>query len=123
MVESTIRYSKSGSSDSAAKMRPHTPLRLHRLKRSEYAIPLAKWLRQIAPRRARTHDPQHAFDEHSVIAARRAFLVRSADDQWRYPIPLFIAQHQAILHAQDCLQKAVLNHASAPLGIPRVHRA
>src|SRR5260370_27508997 len=33
MVESTIRYSKSGSSDIASKIRHQTPLRLHRLKR------------------------------------------------------------------------------------------
>src|SRR3954451_2513893 len=33
MVESTIRYSKSGSSDIAWKMRSQTPLMLHRLKR------------------------------------------------------------------------------------------
>ena len=33
MVESTIRYSKSGSSDSAAKMRHHTLLALQREKR------------------------------------------------------------------------------------------
>src|SRR6266851_2327991 len=33
MVESTIRYSKSGSSDIASKIRLQTPLRLHRLKR------------------------------------------------------------------------------------------
>src|SRR6516162_9360612 len=33
MVESTIRYSKSGSSDSASKIRHHTPLALQRLKR------------------------------------------------------------------------------------------
>src|ERR1700732_1154462 len=33
MVESTIRYSKSGSSDSASKIRHQTPLTLQRLKR------------------------------------------------------------------------------------------
>src|SRR3981189_1016687 len=33
MVESTIRYSKSGSSDIASKIRRQTPLMLHRLKR------------------------------------------------------------------------------------------
>src|SRR5580765_5356374 len=33
MVESTIRYSKSGSSDIASKIRHQTPLMLHRLKR------------------------------------------------------------------------------------------
>src|SRR5258708_24666099 len=33
MVESTIRYSKSGSSDIASKIRHQTPLRLQRLKR------------------------------------------------------------------------------------------
>jgi curved DNA-binding protein CbpA len=33
MVESTIKYSKSGSSDSASKMRRQTPFSLHRLKR------------------------------------------------------------------------------------------
>src|SRR5260370_35217544 len=33
MVESTIKYSKSGSSDTASKMRRPTPLPLHRLKR------------------------------------------------------------------------------------------
>ncbi|CAO4184638.1 hypothetical protein CLBKND_04466 [Methylorubrum aminovorans] len=33
MVETTIRYSKSGSSDIASKMRQHTPFWLQRLKR------------------------------------------------------------------------------------------
>src|SRR5882672_11593195 len=33
MVESTIRYSKSGSSDIASKIRRQTPFSLHRLKR------------------------------------------------------------------------------------------
>src|SRR5262245_59577761 len=44
MVESTIRYSKSGSSASAAKMRCQTPLSLQRLKRTNTLFHLPKML-------------------------------------------------------------------------------
>ena len=48
MVLSTIRYSKSGSSDMAAKMRCHTPFWLQRLKRRNtlFQSPMPMELRQ-----------------------------------------------------------------------------
>jgi len=33
------------------------------------AVPVAEDVRQIAPRRASAHDPQHRFTEHPVVAA------------------------------------------------------
>src|SRR5712691_4803526 len=107
MVESTIRYSKSGSSDIASKIRHQTPLMLHRLKR-RHAVPISKYLRKITPGRARTHDPQHTFHEHPIVAPGGAFLVRSTYDQRRHPLPRRVAQNQTVHHTQDCLPKSSL---------------
>ena len=43
----------------------------------KHAVPIAKRLRKITPRRARTHDPQHTFHNHPIVAPGRTFLVRS----------------------------------------------
>ena len=66
--ESTIRYSKSGSSEIALKIRHRTPLMLHRLKRRNTLFQSPKGLWKTTPGRARTYDPQHAFYEHPVGA-------------------------------------------------------
>jgi hypothetical protein len=36
---------------------------------AEGVVPVAEGRRQVAPRRTSAHDPQHAFHEHSVVAA------------------------------------------------------
>src|SRR5260221_14291078 len=107
MVESTIRYSKSGSSDIASKIRHQTPLTLQRPKRRNtlFQSPNASGRSRQG---ARTHDPKHAFHEHPVVAPSRAFLVRPAYDQRRYPLPRRVAQNQPFHHTQDCLPKSSL---------------
>src|SRR5881394_2641714 len=69
MVESTIRYSKSGSSDIASNIRHQTPLMLHRLKRRNTLF-------QSPNASGRSHDPKHTFHEHPIITAGGALLVR-----------------------------------------------
>ena len=105
MVESTIRYSKSGSSDIASKYPPPNTLDAPSAEAPEHAVPISKHLRKITPGSARTHDPQHAFHEHPIVAPGGAFLVRSTYDQRRYPFPRRVAQNQTVLHTQDCLPK------------------
>src|SRR5271168_1367379 len=110
MVESTIRYSKSGSSDIASKIRcQNAPT----TEAPEHTVPTAKRLRKITPGRARTNDPQHTFDKHPIVAPGRTFLVRSTNDQRSHPLPRRIAQNQPVHHTQDCLTKAALNLISS----------
>src|SRR5258707_15511757 len=75
---------------------------------TEYTVPIPERFRQITPGRARTHNPKHAFHEHRVVAPGRAFLVRPAYDQRRYPLPRRVAQNQPFHHTQDCLPKSSL---------------
>lgn len=116
MVESTIRYSKSGSSDMASKMRHHTPLRLHRLKRRKTLFQSPN-----ASGRSRQGDPVRTihstpFDKHPIIAPSRTLLVGTTDDQTGQPLPLHVAQYQTIHNAQDCLPKSSLeSHIREPV--------
>jgi len=82
-------------------------------------VPVAKYVRQVAPGRARPHDPQHALDKHPIVPARRALLIRPPDDQGRNPLPLRIAQHQTIQHAQDRLPKSSLESRPKAKGKPK----
>ena len=63
MVESMIRYSKSGFSTNALKIRSRTPFLAQRRKRWKNAVPVAELLRQIAPRRARASNPEHRINK------------------------------------------------------------
>ena len=74
----------------------------------EHAVPIPKRLRKITPGRARTHDPQHPFHEHPIVAPGRALLVRPTYDQRRHPLPRRVAQNQTVHHTQDCLPKSSL---------------
>src|SRR6266496_1664260 len=56
----------------------------------------------------RTHNPQHTFHEHSIVAPGGAFLVSSTYDQRRHPLPRRVAQNQPVHHTQDCLPKSSL---------------
>ena len=120
MVESTIKYSKSGSSDIAAKMRHQMPLWLQRLKRRKtlFQSPNAG---QIAPGRTRSYDPQHCFNEHAIVATRRTARPLVANKMRRYPLPLIVAKDQTIQDTHGCLQKTALNLICTLSGIPRVH--
>jgi hypothetical protein len=74
----------------------------------EHAVPIAKRLRKITPRRAGTHDPEHAFHEHPVVAPGGAFLIRPTYNQGRHPLPSHVAQNQTIHHTQGRLPKSSL---------------
>ena len=86
---------------------PH-PLGAPPTEAAKDAVPVPERLVQITPRRARPDDPQHPFDKHPVVPARRALLVRPPNDQRRNPLPLFILQNQTIHHTQDRLPKSSL---------------
>src|SRR5271167_514357 len=108
MVESMIRYSKSGSSDIASKMRPDT-LEAPSAEAPEHTVPIPKCLRKITPGGTGAHDPKHPLHEHPIIAARRTLLIGPTYDQRRHPLPCCVAQNQTVLHTQDGLPKAALN--------------
>jgi hypothetical protein len=117
-VESTIRYSKSGSSDIASKMRHQTPLALHRLKRRNTLFQSPN-----ASGRSRQGEPVRTiqsttFHEHPIVATGRTFLVRPAYDQRRHPFPRCVVQNQTIHHAQDCIPKSSLESDLVPKGNP-----
>src|ERR1700738_2039263 len=60
----------------------------------KHAVPIPKHLRKITPGRARTHDPQHTFHEHPIVAPGGALLIGSPYDKRRHPLPRRIAQNQ-----------------------------
>ena|SRR5579863_713050 len=74
----------------------------------EHAIPFAERLRQITPRRTGPYDPQDALDKHAVVAARRAALVRTTNDEAGDTIPLRIAKSEPVHDTQDFLPKESL---------------
>jgi hypothetical protein len=74
----------------------------------EHAVPIAKRFRKITPRRARTHDPKHAFHEHPIVAPSGAFLIRPTYNQGRHPLPSHVAQNQTIHQTQGRLPKRSL---------------
>src|SRR3546814_18883629 len=53
---------------------PPDPLGAPSAEAPKDAVPLAERLRQIAPRRAGAHNPQHALNEHPVVPPRRTLL-------------------------------------------------
>lgn len=59
----------------------------------EYAVPIPERFRKITPGRARTHDPQYAFNKHPIVTPGRALLVGTTDDQRRHPFPRRVAQN------------------------------
>jgi hypothetical protein len=69
----------------------------------ENAVPLAKNVQQIAPRRTGAGDPQHRFDEHPIVRADTAGVFRLANTQPLDALPLGVAQNQPYLLTQDCL--------------------
>jgi hypothetical protein len=102
MVASTIRFEVRIVGQRGEEALPDTtfapPIEAH-----ENAVPLAKNLRQIAPRRAGAGDPQHRLDEHPVVGARPAGVLRLANAQLLDALPLPLAQNQPYLLRQDCL--------------------
>jgi hypothetical protein len=88
-------------------------------KPAKHRIPFTKGLRQVPPRRSRSHDPQHAFHEHPIVTARRTALVLPSDDQRSDPLPLYVVQYQSIQNAQDCLPKSNLESDLLAFGNPK----
>lgn len=86
---------------------------------AEDAVPLTEHLLKVAPERAGAHDPEHAFDEHTVAATRRATRAFITDDVRRYPLSLLVAKDQAIQNSHDCLQKDSLESDLLSLGNPK----
>src|SRR5258708_18318972 len=107
MVESTIRYSKSGSSDTASKIRHHTPLMLHRLKRRNTLFQSPN-----ASGRSRQGEPVRTIQSTPSTNIRLSRPVEpfwsGRPDQRRYPLPRRVAQNQPFHHTQDCLPKSSL---------------
>jgi hypothetical protein len=75
----------------------------------ENAVPVSKRFRQIATGRARTHDPQHPFHEHPVIAPGRTFLVRSTYDQRAIRFHAASLKTKRSITPETASQKAALN--------------
>src|SRR6266481_236081 len=117
MVESTIRYSKSGSSDIASKMRHQTPLMLHRLKRRNTLFQSPN-----TSGRSRQGEPVRTI--HSTPSTNIR-LSRPVEPFWsgRPIISGAIRSHAASLKTKRSItpkaasQKAALNHASIQKGI------
>src|SRR5215211_5262381 len=106
MVESTIRYSKSGSSDIASKIRHQTPLMLHRLKRRNTLFQSPN-----ASGRSRQGEPVrtiHSTPSTNILLSRPVDPFWSTYDQRRHPLPRRIDQNQPVHHTQDCLPKSSL---------------
>src|SRR4051812_2860743 len=83
MVASTMAYSRSGSSETASNKRcqtsAFTDVGLHPIaKAREDAVPVPERTRQIAPRAAGAHNPQHGFDKQAVVLAAASGIVRLA---------------------------------------------
>src|SRR3981081_3723955 len=107
MVESTIRYSKSGSSDIASKIRHQTPLMLHRLKRRNTLFQSPN-----ASGRSRQGEPVRTI--HSTPSTNIR-LSRPIEPFWSgrpmisgQPLPRRVAQHQTVHYTQDCTPKGSL---------------
>jgi hypothetical protein len=57
---------------------------------------MPQFLREIAPRTARAHDPQHRFDEAPIVFGRNATVGRLAGQELFNAHPLVVAQHLPI---------------------------
>lgn len=122
IVESMIRYSKSGSSDIVAKIRAQTPLRLQRLKRRKTLFQSPN-----TSGRSRQGEPVRTIQRTPSTNIR---LSRPVEPRWsgRPIIRPEILPHCSSFKTNRSMmpkaasQRAALNHASADSRIPRVHR-
>src|SRR3954470_3752722 len=119
MVESTIRYSKSGSSDIASKIRHQTPLMLHRLKRRNTLFQSPN-----TSGRSRQGEPVRTIQSTPSTNIR---LSRPVEPFWsgRPMIRPEIRSQSASSNTKRSITpktaspKAVLNHTSPKPGIPK----
>ena len=72
---------------------------------AEHTVPVAERLWQIAPWRARPHDPKPCLDKQSIVSPRRAARALITDDVLRYPVPLIVPQDQTGHNSQRCPPK------------------
>src|SRR5260221_7687885 len=124
MVESMIRYSKSGSSARAAKMRCQTPLWLPRSKRRHTLFQLPK-----AEGRSRHGEPVRAIhrtplDKHAIVLAPAAGVAPLAGAKRLNTCPLLMPQYQPNISRQDCLLRicsleSQIESAVNPLNVHR----
>ena len=63
---------------------------------NEGPVPMPQFLREIAPRTARAHDPQHRFDETPIVLGRNTTVGRLAGQELFNALPLVVAQHLPI---------------------------
>jgi hypothetical protein len=69
MVESMIRYSRSGSSPNSVKSAfPNVPL-CPAPEAPEHTVPFAELFGQVTPRRTSADQPQHSVDEQTIVLA------------------------------------------------------
>jgi hypothetical protein len=123
MVESTIRYSKSGSLDIASKIRHQTPLMLHRLKRRKTLFQSPN-----ASGRSRQGEPVRTIQSTPSTNIR---LSRPVEPFWsgRPMISGAMRSQAASLNTKRSItpkaasQKEALNLICSQKGILRVHTA
>jgi hypothetical protein len=90
MVESMIRYSKSGLSNNALKMRSQTPFFAQRRKRWKT---LFQWPNAGGrSRRTRTRDPQHSVNKQPIVLAMTALVAVLAWNKMLDSPPLRVRQ-------------------------------
>lgn len=60
----------------------------------EHAVPIAKNLRQIPPRRASSRQPKHCLKKQTIVFASSAGVTFLAGKVRLYPVPLVVLQNQ-----------------------------
>ena len=116
-VQSSIRYSLSGSSMSSGEHPlPHARLRPAR-EALVHALPLAVPLGQVAPVRAGPQHPQNAIHEQAVVAPGPARIAGLARQQLGDPRPLRVAQLVSLDHPQRSKSDDPEPNESAPIPI------
>jgi hypothetical protein len=68
MVESMIKYSRSGSSPNSVKSCFQTPL-CPAPEAPEHTVPFAELFGQVTPRRTSADQPQHSVNEQTIVLA------------------------------------------------------
>lgn len=122
IVLSRIRYSKSASSDTAAKMRSHTPLVAQRLNRRK-----ALFQRPKASGRSRQGAPVRTIHSTPSTNMRLSRPVKPGPPGRPETKPETRAHCSSVntrrsIVAKAALRKAALNHSGAQNGILSVHR-
>src|SRR5213595_3806752 len=97
---------------SASRITSHKPLSGPPTELTKDRIPVAKFLRQIAPGRAGSHQPKHRVEHAAMIARWSA----TTPYQERLEIRPLIVGHQSANHGRSP-QRAALNQFAIPASI------